>query len=282
MSDILGGIGGASIGAEALKALAEGFQSRRGNAIITIGEGEDVDKLMQDEMLDSCDSPEVRQIVRSVFMATFVELCQRIDEILAHMQSYIDRHLNGRLQETLFSLDTKLNPALEALKRYCEMKNPNDPEQFDILNLVAGIITCSVPGALKECCSGNSDLANVEEGRFKSILLSCIEDSIKGILEEDGIMSNGLFEDIKELVQLAKDLDFDENQSFFAKVAAVTEGRCNSKFMDTLLNNLRDGNSDASGGVHMATSELLTRLINILAPRLHLQSGFKELSSSNP
>ena len=36
---ILDGIGGASIGSEALKALAEGFQNRKGNAIVTIGEG---------------------------------------------------------------------------------------------------------------------------------------------------------------------------------------------------------------------------------------------------
>ena len=93
------------------------------------------------------------------------------------------------------------------------------------MNLVAGIITCSIPGALKECCSDNS--LNFEESKFKSTLLSCIEDSIRGILEEDGTLSNGLMEDIKELVVLAKDLEFDENQSFFAKVSAVTEGRCN-------------------------------------------------------
>ena len=48
--------------------------------------------------------------------------------------------------------------------------------------------------------------------------------------------------------------------------------------MDTLLKNLRCANSEN----HLGTSELLTRLINILAPRLHLQSGFKELSSDNP
>ena len=144
------------------------------------------------------------------------------------------------------------------------------------MNLVAGIITCSIPGALKECCSDNS--SNLEESKFKATLLSCIEDSIKGILEEDGTLSNGLMDDIKELVTLAKDLEFDENQSFFAKVEAVTEGRCNSKFMDTLLKNLRSATSENKIG----TSELLTRLINILAPRLHLQSGFKELSSDNP
>ena len=37
-SDILDGIGGSSIGAEALKALAEGFESRRGNVIKAVGQ----------------------------------------------------------------------------------------------------------------------------------------------------------------------------------------------------------------------------------------------------
>ena len=44
------------------------------------GEGEDVDKLLQDEMLDSCDSPAIRKIVKSSFMAIFADLCKRIDE----------------------------------------------------------------------------------------------------------------------------------------------------------------------------------------------------------
>ena len=43
--------------------------------------------------------------------------------------------------------------------------------------------------------------------------------------EEDGTISNGLMDDIKELVNLAKELEFDENQSFFSKVEAVTEGK---------------------------------------------------------
>lgn len=203
-------------------------------------------------MLDSCDSPAGRKIVQSVFMGVFNDLCQRLDGILAHMNSYVNGCLAGRLQSTLLS-DMKLNPAIETLKKLCGEKGPNDPEEYDIMNLVAGIITCSVPGALKECCSDN----DVEEARFKTILLSCIEDSIKGILEEDGIIPNGLMDDIKELVNLAKELEFDENQSFFAKVEAVTEGRCNSKFMDTLLKNLR--NATTSAEKQLGTSELLAR-----------------------
>ena len=274
-SDVLDGIGGASIGSEALKALAEGFQNRKGNAIITIGEGEDVDKLLQDEMLDSCDSPAVRKVVRSVFTTVFDDLCQRLDNILDHMNSYVNGCLNYRLDSTLLS-DMKLNPAIEALKKMCSEKGIDDPEEYDVMNLVAGIISCSLPGALKECCS---DDASVQEVRFKTTLMSCIEDSIKGILEEDGTISNGLMQDIRELVNLAKELEFDENQSFFAKVEAVTEGRCNSKFMDTLLKNLK---SATSPDKQLGTSELLARLINILAPRLHLQSGFKEMCSNNP
>ena len=48
-------------------------------------------------------------------------------------------------------------------------------------------------------------------------------------------MSGGRMEDMRSLIRLAKDLDFDDNESFFAKVVAVTEGRCGSKFMSDLL-----------------------------------------------
>ena len=166
------------------------------------GEGEDVDKLLQDEMLDSCDSPAIRKIVRSSFMAIFADLCKRIDEITAKFKQYTNDCLSRRLDGSIMMPDMKLNPALEYLKKYFENKSPEDPEEYEIMNLVAGIITCSIPGALKECCSDNS--LNFEESKFKSTLLSCIEDSIRGILEEDGTLSNGLMEDIKELVVLAK------------------------------------------------------------------------------
>ena len=49
-------------------------------------------------------------------------------------------------------------------------------------------------------------------------LLSSIGDSIKGILEEEGIDSRGLFDDIKDVVKLAKDMGLDDNESFFSKV----------------------------------------------------------------
>ena len=50
------------------------------------------------------------------------------------------------------------------------------------------------------------------------LYLSSIGDSIKGILEEEGIDSRGLFDDIKDVVKLAKDMGLDDNESFFSKV----------------------------------------------------------------
>ena len=54
--------------------------------------------------------------------------------------------------------------------------------------------------------------------------------------------------------------------------------------MDTLLKNLKTATTAADNQLHNlgGTNELLARLINILAPRLHLQSGFKEMCSNNP
>ena len=117
-------------------------------------------------MLDSCDSPAIRKIVRSSFMAIFADLCKRIDEITAKFKQYTNDCLSKRLDGSIMMPDMKLNPALEYLKKYFENKSPEDPEEYEIMNLVAGIITCSIPGALKECCSDNS--LNFEESKFKS------------------------------------------------------------------------------------------------------------------
>ena len=142
-------------------------------------QGEDVDTLLQDEMLDSCDSPKVRQSLRGSFLAIFAELCAKMDDITAQLNSYINDILMRRLDTSLLSMNMKLNPALESLKSYFQVKNINDPAEYEILNLIAGIITYSIPGALKECCSG--DVSQFNSERFNSILLSCIEDSIKVI-----------------------------------------------------------------------------------------------------
>ena len=94
---------------------------------------------------------------------------------------------------------------------------------------------------------------------FKTALLSNIGESIKGILEQEGIDSRGIYEDIKDVVKLAKDLGFDENDSFFSKVAALTEGRANSVFMSSLLEKLKSGTGKPNNNFDM--NDLLCQLI---------------------
>ena len=94
---------------------------------------------------------------------------------------------------------------------------------------------------------------------FKTALLSNIGESIKGILEQEGIDSKGIYEDIKDVVKLAKDLGFDENDSFFSKVAALTEGRANSVFMSSLLEKLKSGTGRTNNNFDM--NDLLCQLI---------------------
>ena len=281
MEDILSGAGGSSVAGEALKALAAGFKPQKSKDVISIvGEGGDeeldVEKIMETEGLDSFDSPAVRQIIKSVFISVFAEICDNIDEVISTMDDYMCGNLSDHMETTIMS-KMKLNPAIESLKKFFQEKNPSDPVEFDIMNLISGIITCSIPGALKECCEGTED---VEERRLKATLLDCIEESIRNILQEEGVNPKGLIEDIKELIQLAKDLEFEGNQSFFSKVAAVTEGRCNSKFMNTLLKNFKEKAGMPNFGFDMR--ELMTRLIQILAPRMALQQGFHIMSSARP
>ena len=99
----------------------------------------------------------------------------------------------------------------------------------------------------------------MNDDSFKTALLSNIGESIKGILEQEGIDSKGIYEDIKDVVKLAKDLGFDENDSFFSKVAALTEGRANSVFMSSLLEKLKSGTGKPNNNFDM--NDLLCQLI---------------------
>ena len=280
MSDILSGAGGTAIAGEALKALAAGFKTHKSKDVVSIvgekDEEEDIDKIMEDELLDAYDSPDTRQIIKAVFIAVFAEICDNVDEVLNVMDDYMCDNLGEKLEDTIMS-KMKLNPAIESLKKIFQEKNPNDPQEFEIMNLISGIISCSIPGALKECCDGGDDL---EERRLKAVLLDCIEESIRNILQEEGVVPKGLIEDIRELIQLAKELEFEGNQSFFSKVAAVTEGRCSSKFMNTLIKNFKEKASLPNFGFDM--KDLLNRLTQILSPRMLLQQGFHILSSNMP
>ena len=206
----------------------------------------------------------------------FADICENIDDVLKVLDDYINGNLSNTIHKTVMSR-MKLNPAIESLKTYFQENNPNDPKEYDIMNLISGIISCSIPGALKECAENADD---VEERKLKVTLFACIEDSIRSILQEEGMVPKGLIEDIKELIQLAKELEFVENESFFAKVAAVSEGRCNSKFMNTLLKNFTEKANMPNFGFDL--NELLNRLIQILAPRLDLQRAFHIMSMNRP
>ena len=280
MNDILGGAGGNNVAGEALKALAMGFKPQQSKKIVSIvgeNEGEkDIDEILEDEMLDMYDTPSVRQIIKAVFIAVFAEICDNIDEVIQVMDDYMCDNLGDNLENTIMS-KMKLNPAIESLKKIFQEKNPDDPQEFDIMNLISGIISCSIPGALKECCDNADDL---EERQLKAVLLDCIEESIRNILQEEGVNPKGLIEDIRELIQLAKELEFEDNQSFFAKVAAVSDGRCTSKFMNTLIKNFKEKAALPNFGFDI--KELLNRISQILVPKYLLQQGFHIMSLNMP
>ena len=124
--------------------------------------------------------------------------------------------------------------------------------------------------------------------QFNRILMECIEESIQSILEEDGIVSNGLLNDVRELVNLAKDTDFGDNQSFLAKVEAIAQGRVNTMFMEGILEQIdkagKDGKSMREVAQAMAenTPDLVAKLSNVLGPKSELQGAFLEMAESNP
>ena len=124
----------------------------------------------------------------------------------AAARSYINGSLSETLEATLLNStkdNTKLNPALEKLKkRFEEKKKGVVSEAENIMDLIAGIITCSVPGALKEC--DESTGGSIDDVTFRSALLGLVEESVRGILEDEGVVPTGtLQEDMGQLVRLA-------------------------------------------------------------------------------
>ena len=76
---------------------------------------------MEDEGLDTFDSPASRQIIKSVFIAVFAEICDNIDEVIAMMDDYMCGNLSEHMEQTLMS-NMKLNPAIESLKKLFQEK----------------------------------------------------------------------------------------------------------------------------------------------------------------
>ena len=232
-------------------------------------------QLLADEMLDAYDSAATRDIIKGALTAVLAELCGGVDEVSGGLEQYIEGSLKPNIEKTLMSA-AKLSPAVDALIKTFEERRGGESEVGELLSLISGIIACAIPGALKECCTGRDDL---DEAAFRATLMGYVEDSIKSILEEDGTASSGAAAgDVKELFQLAKDLKSDSNKSFFSKVSEVAEGRCNGKFMDTLLSNLSPTGKVRGG---MNTEDILAKMINIMGSRVTLQGGFRDMVENN-
>ena len=138
-----GGAGGATVAGDALRDLAIGFTPQKeANIIATVGDGEmekDVNQILEDELLDKYDRPAVRKNIQSVFLAVFSEICQKIDQLSKYMGANVNDSLMDNLKQSLLST-MKLNPAIESLKKMCQERNVNDPPEYDIMNLITGII----------------------------------------------------------------------------------------------------------------------------------------------
>ena len=99
---------------------AAGFKTHKSKDVVSIvgqmEEEEDIDKIMEDELLDAYDSPDTRQIIKAVFIAVFAEICDNVDEVINVMDDYMCDDLGEKLENTIMS-KMKLNPAIESLKK---------------------------------------------------------------------------------------------------------------------------------------------------------------------
>ncbi|CAB4061505.1 unnamed protein product [Lepeophtheirus salmonis] len=250
MSNLLGGIGGATVSGEALQALAEGFEPRSGNVISKMGDGLDVDTVLSDELLEKYDDPDIRRLLKTIFLSVFLDTASTANLVYRVLEDYVSQELERDLDGTILNPQLKLNPAIEKLIQTFTLRESSDSH------------------------------IDFEESQFKETLLAYIEESIQGILEEEGIPSSGMENDIKKLIDTAKGLSVDENRNFFARVTALTEGRCNEQFMENLMRTL-SSSSLSNVRSKMDLQELFTTLVTILSPRQDLQNGFKQIAISH-
>ncbi len=85
-------------------------------------------------------------------------------------------------------------------------------------------------------------------------------------------------------MRLARDLEPGENESFFAKVAAVSENRCNNKFVETLMGKL---GSSGQKKVDLETlggeAAVVEKLSSVMAQaKVPLGEAFKEMVERDP
>ena len=98
------------------------------------------------------------------------------------MRSSLKPGLASTILNTSGDKKLKLNPALTKLRKLLEKKpEPGEAhaEATEVLNLLAGILACSVPGALMESSTGSGEKKAVEQEAFTKALLACAEESIR-------------------------------------------------------------------------------------------------------
>ena len=123
LHDLLGGVGGAVVSPEALRALAEGFDVVQSNIIPSMGEGADADNLLQEELLDAYDKPQIRKLILDSFLPQLQKLCALAPNQLIKPESvkdFFEKVAQNFLKENLAESDAKLNPSLETLRELFE------------------------------------------------------------------------------------------------------------------------------------------------------------------
>ena len=134
----------------------------------------------------------------------------------------------------------KLNKALKKLRQTLEKKPGSKEAQAEakeVLNLLAGVIASSMPESLKQCMAGKAPGEEINPSQLLKVLLDNVDDSVKGILEENAILAKGgLAKNVAKLIKLASGMEATEKgQSLFAKVAATTEGALKGEVIDQKL-----------------------------------------------
>lgn len=198
--DLLGGVGGAVVSPEALRALAEGFEVRtglkhtaftlddyifiqpmQGNIIPAMGEGDDVDNVLQEELLDSYDSEQVRQMIVDTFWPALQKLAGDAPSLdVAKFNDFV----KATLSKCLLDSDSRLNPCLDMLRESFDTSSNSGQEEG--MKLLASLVACSIPAALKASSAQGS---SIDKSDFIAQLDLSLVDSVKCLLEENGIKS---------------------------------------------------------------------------------------------
>jgi hypothetical protein len=298
-ADLLGGVGGSTVASEALKALADGFDSAA-KAVKVIADagksGEEPDVVLRQDFLDSFDGPHARKGIAAALTKVFAQVASNLgggdgtegvvnpdcEAAAASANRFAAGELKKVLSLSLLDSGKKLSPALEQLRHLLETKGASDAE--DVLRLLAGIVTCSVPSALRDSqhqMDGSSP-GQLDDRALAASLLDIVEDAVKEILADQGIVPRGrLDKDLKELVVLAKELGREDNASLLTAVAAAADARSGGKYLESLLQKV---NSSPDGSIDLTdkVTDVADRLAAALGPKDKLAEAFREMADKDP